>query len=65
MNRPMTILSEAVTDQSELVAKVYFEAREKGWEYLIGSEKKNRWKVKDCCKKQHHVFDYIGQHNYL
>ena len=40
MNRPITILSEAVTDQSELVVKVYFEAREKGWKYLIGSENK-------------------------
>ena len=50
MNRPMTILSEAVTDQSELVAKVYFEAREKGWEYLIGSEKKTDEKSRTAAK---------------
>ena len=46
----MTILSEAVTDQSELVAKVYFEAREKGWEYLIGSEKKTDEKSRTAAK---------------
>ena len=40
MNRSITILSEAVTDQSEVIVKVGFEAREKGWEYLMGRENK-------------------------
>ena len=40
MNRSITILSEAVTDQSEVIVKVCFEAREKGWEYLMGRENK-------------------------
>ena len=56
MNRPMTILSEAVTDQSELVAKVYFEAREKGWEYLIGSETKKPMKSQGLLQKNNNTF---------
>ena len=67
MDRPITILSEVVTDQSELVVKVCFETREKGWEYLIGWENKSMGRQGLLQKKIHNnnntFFAYVGQRN--